>query len=47
MPPDLILAIAAVVLLLVLASWAMKKASKRMDETADFDHKTGVPPWLG
>jgi uncharacterized protein YoxC len=46
-PLDLIIAIAGVVLFLVLVAWVMKKASKRMDETAGFDHKTGVPPWLG
>ena len=47
MPYTLWLAIAAVVLFLVFISWAMRKASKRMDETADFDHKTGAPPWMG
>jgi cytochrome oxidase assembly protein ShyY1 len=46
-PLDLILAISAVVVLLLLAAWGMRKASKRMDETADFDHKTGLPPWAG
>jgi cytochrome oxidase assembly protein ShyY1 len=46
-PVDLILAILAVVVFLVLAAWGMRKASKRMDETTDFDHKTGLPRWFG
>ena len=46
-PLDLILAISAVILLLVLAFWGARKASKRLDETADFDRTTGHPWWFG
>jgi uncharacterized membrane protein YbaN (DUF454 family) len=47
MPLDLILAILAVVVFLVLVAWVMRKASQRADETAEFDHKTGVSRWFG
>jgi hypothetical protein len=47
MPLDLWLAIAGIVLLLVFISWISRKAAKRMDETADFDHKTGVGRFMG
>ena len=47
MPFDLWLALAGVVLFLVFVAWVMRKAAKRMDENADFDHKSGLPPWMG
>jgi hypothetical protein len=47
MPYTLWLAIGAVVLFLVFVAWIMRKASKRMDENAQFNHKTGLPPWMG
>ena len=46
-PYTLWLALAALVAFLVVMVWVLKKASKRMYETADIDHKTGTPRWMG
>jgi hypothetical protein len=46
-PYTLWLAIGGVVLFLLFVAWLMRKASKRMDENADFNHKSGLPPWMG
>jgi membrane protein implicated in regulation of membrane protease activity len=45
--PPLWLALAAVVVVVVFFVWIMRKASKRMDENAEFKHKSGLPPWMG